>query len=143
MYFNKYKLDTNLSKYEIVERLNKITNTGNIPLFKINFTEKVFHGKINGETFSVSQAIKGRNSFIPIINGEIISGDKNEIILKMRLQYISILIIILFTTLITWSLLKDFYFGSLFFLLFIYGMTIYFYLNECRNVKKIFDENFR
>lgn len=142
MYFNKYNIQTNYSKSQIVEKLKTLTYSDKIPLFRFNFTEKVFHGKINDDTFSIAQVIKGRNSFIPKINGQIISGNKNVIIIKMRLHYITILIIAFFTLLITWYQLKNFEIGGVIFLLLIYGMTLYFYINECKKVKNIFEENF-
>lgn len=131
MYFNQYYIQTSYSKSQIVEKLKTLT-----------YSDKIFNGEINDDTFFITQVIKGRNSFIPKIYGQIISGYKNVIIIKMRLHYIIILIIVCFTLLVTWFQLKKFEIGGIFILLFIYGITLYFYLEECKKVKKIFEENF-
>lgn len=142
MYFNKFTIETDYSKSEIVEKLKTITYTDKIPWFRYINTEKLFYGKINGEKFSITQVIKGRNSFTPIITGQVISGDRNLIVLKMRLPFIVLIVIAWFTFLITWAQLKNLDFGVVIFLVFLYGMTLYFYIDECNKVKKIFEDEF-
>ena len=142
MYFNRLEIETALTKNEIIDRLNGLTYTSKLPFFKSNFTDKIFHGQISSDSFQISQVIKGRNSFVPFIQGEILGEGQNKIVLKMRLHFIVILFIVFLTTLIIWSQIKDFYIGGCIFLVFLYGLTIYSYIVECKKVGQIFTDNF-
>lgn len=142
MYFNKLEIETTLSRNEIIDKLNQLTFTSKLPYFKFNFTDKLFYGKISNDSFIISSVVKGKNSFVPIIIGEIINEGSTKIVLKMRLHYGNIILISFLTSFILFTEYQNFDLARLIFLFAILGMTIYNYKVECKKVKKIFYENF-
>jgi hypothetical protein len=143
LYFTKLELTTKLSTTEILEKLNVLTFTSRLPFFKFNFTDKLFYGHISKDSFSISQVIKGKNSFVPIIHGKIIGERQNKIVLKMRLHFVAIILIVFITTFIIWFQLKKFDVVGFLFLVVLYVMTVYNYIIESKKVKQIFIDNFK
>ena len=71
--FEKYTLISSLSIDEIVKRLEKNIDLDNSPrFFGINSSSgKPYKGKYSANTFSITRVINYRNSFLPLIKGEI------------------------------------------------------------------------
>jgi hypothetical protein len=71
--FEKYTLISDLSIDEIIKRLEKNIDLDNTPrFFGINSSSgKPYKGKCSENTFSITRVINYRNSFLPLIKGEI------------------------------------------------------------------------
>ena len=72
MYFNKFSIQTDLSKSDIDKKLKTLIYTDKVPRFGFIKTEKYFYGKIEESKFSIARVVKGRNSFTPIINDHLL-----------------------------------------------------------------------
>jgi len=85
--FENYSLTTNLSTTEIYKRLSdniEPRKAFRFSLFNQNST-KPYEGEIYGNTFSMSRIINYRNSFLPIIKGDIsMFAGQTQINIKMR-----------------------------------------------------------
>ena len=70
--FEKYTLISDLSIEEIMKRLEKNIDLDNTPrFFGINSSSgKPYKGKCSENTFSITRVINYRNSFLPLIKGE-------------------------------------------------------------------------
>jgi len=85
--FENYELTTALSTDEVHTRLSNIIEAKKrfrLSLFKRNAV-KPYEGEINANSFCISRIIHYKNSFLPLIKGEIaLAGDKTTIKIKMR-----------------------------------------------------------
>jgi len=82
----KYSLSTNLTKEEVLKRLSEkvAPRTRSISFFSYNI-KLPYMGEINGNTFQICRSIQYRNSFLPLISGEITTYlGKTLINIKMR-----------------------------------------------------------
>lgn len=87
MPFDKIVFDTKLSQEEVSNRLNAVIEPRKF--FRISLSGKknkmLYEGEIKGTSFKISRIINYRNSFLPVVFGEIISdGNQTRVIIKMR-----------------------------------------------------------
>lgn len=127
MYFTKFYIQTARQQAENIKKIEQILCTDKLPWFSFNFDykNKPFIGSISDNKFKIIPVIDGRNSFVPVIIGEISNDDQSIITIKMRLHY-SIMFILLFMTL-TFLLLfiLDNNYSSIFILSITFLYTIY------------------
>lgn len=140
IYFNKLILNSNHSVEMIIDRLKQITHTGNVPFRKFNFSDKIFYGQINKDSFKIQQVWKSKNSFLLYIEGEIIVEKQTKLNLKMRLNNMSILFSILLLIIYFFGIIPQEKFIGV--LLIVLQLTITFlnYVLEFKKVFKIFTQ---
>ena len=141
--FRATNIISNLTETELLRRLSDIVGPER-KIFNFNYSnpDKQYVGKIEGHKFKIYRIVKGRNSFIPIIQGNIVDNLKERNIeIKMRLHWVVILFLLWISGLIVYYLLKLNDKNGLIFLGLIYGMTIFFFNQECnksiRDLKQI------
>ncbi len=86
--YEHYTLTTKLSCEEVHKRLADNIEPRKIAIsqiFKYSYT-KPYKGTILDNNFKISRIVKGRNSFLPLITGQIapVSG-RTQVVIKMRL----------------------------------------------------------
>ncbi|UAY50817.1 hypothetical protein [Ferruginibacter albus] len=94
--FENYTITTTLSQQEILKRI-----ADNIePKRSYRFTffrpkaNVAYEGKIVQNTFSINRIIYYRNSFIPLIKGNVTAfSDHTEVHIKMQLRYFTLLFV--------------------------------------------------
>jgi len=104
--YRRFVITTDLNSDGAIQQ---ITNNINILvpgslkfLRRANDFEKYFFGRIDNNIFKIHRAIKGRNSVLPFIKGQIISqATGSRIIIRMRLHPV-ILIFCLWILIIDW-----------------------------------------
>ena len=98
---------------------------------------KPFVGKVSEKTFGIRPTFKGRNSFIPYIDGSIEKQEAgNKIILTMRLHYVVLFILpILFIIIPIYVSFKYHESGGVGFALITYFMTIFMFNYEYNKAK--------
>jgi len=72
--FETLKITTNLTFYQVLEKLDEVVDSPKIFRIVLPFgppPPKPYEGTIYGKTFKISRIISGRNSFLPFIEGEI------------------------------------------------------------------------
>jgi hypothetical protein len=84
--FDNFKLQTKLTVAEVQSRLsNSIEPKKNFRFSFNNKRTKPYEGEVIGTSFKINRIINYRNSFLPVIIGEISSRlDKTEISVRMR-----------------------------------------------------------
>lgn len=85
--FDNFKLSTKLTSAEVQARLAATIEPKNVfRFFQFrNKPTKAYEGQIDGTSFRMSRIIAYRNSFLPVIRGEISSHlDKTQVSIKMR-----------------------------------------------------------
>ena len=84
--YDKFKLFTRLTVFEVQERLAKNIEPKKVFVFSSFSTRsKPYEGEIVGASFKINRIIGYRNSFLPVIRGEISTGmEKTEISIIMR-----------------------------------------------------------
>ena len=142
MYFNKFEIVSKQTHIEIINNLNQITYTSKLPFFKFNFTEKPFYGKISTDSFEIYTVVKGKNSFVPKLNGQIINEGNFKIQLKLSLPFSKIFFILIFTTILLFIEYIKFSLSPILILCIFYIAIFYNYKSECKKVKQIFTEYF-
>lgn len=145
MYFTKFKIETNKKRSENIERLKQIVYTDKLPIIfsSFDFKGKPFWGTIKDNKFDIIPVIKGRNSFAPVIKGEVCEDDQSVIIVKMRLHLFVIAFIIFITVLILWVARNDMGNDGLIILPPIYLITTFLYLRESKKYKEKFESYFK
>lgn len=89
--FEKLVYSSTLNKEELIIRLtDQIETVKTFGFRSANYSyPKPYFGKIHNNTFKIKRAINYRNSFLPQIKGEIISGlNGSKINVKMQLDNI-------------------------------------------------------
>lgn len=88
MWFLPYEtlaIKTQLNNKELIQRITEVTDTtGDYHIFSFLTSHKPYRGKIKIDGFEISRWINYRNSFLPIIRGEIapeLSGASIKIIM--------------------------------------------------------------
>ena len=89
--FEKLVYETNLARYEVINRINNIVQPRDIfHMFKKDRYGygKPYQGEVHGNEFNITRVIRYQNSFLPIIKGTIIETGNNQtkIIVKMRMH---------------------------------------------------------
>jgi hypothetical protein len=87
--FENHLFTTTLSTLEVLHRIkeNIEPNQGFILASSKRRYSKPYTGQINGLTFSMTRNINYRNSFIPVITGQLITySNQTEVKVKMRLN---------------------------------------------------------
>lgn len=133
--FENYVINTNLSVDEVIERLSLNVETRKTFLNFDSLT-KQYQGEFTSKDFNISRIISYRNSFLPVILGEIKSTDgKTQIDISMNLDFkiILFLILIMVINILTnfispipdfiFFKLFDFDFSSIMFFLILYLVT--------------------
>ena len=84
----RYTLETNLDQLELLELLKKNIDQDN-NTFQIGFgisSPKRFIGKIKNNSFKANRVLNYRNSFSPIVFGEIQRKNRNSTEIKLNLR---------------------------------------------------------
>jgi hypothetical protein len=84
----RYTLETNLDQLEVLELLKKNIDQDN-NTFQIGFgisSPKRFIGKIKNNSFKANRVLNYRNSFSPIVFGEIQRKNRNSTEIKLNLR---------------------------------------------------------
>jgi len=98
LYFEDYVLTTRLSVEDVCKRLADNIEPKRTNRFSISFdnSTKPYEGEIKENRFRISRIINYRNSFLPVIEGEILrSAGKTHIHIRMKLAAIVIVFICL------------------------------------------------
>ena len=135
--FRKTVIVSSLTETEIIGRLSEIIDSEKRSFFSNPDRAKKYTGKIENRAFKIHKIVKGRNSFIPIIKGEIIDiSSTRKIELTMRLHFIVILFLFWISGLVIYSLINLNNSSGLFFMVVVLGMTIFFFNQECNKAVK-------
>lgn len=135
--YRKTTIVSNLTENEIIERLSEIVDSKKRSFFSYPDQTKKYTGKIENRRFKISKIIKGRNSFVPSIKGEISANISTRTIqLTMRLHFIVIFFLLWFSGFIIYSLINFKDYSGLFFIGATFGMTIFFFNRECNEATK-------
>ncbi|MGN6645006.1 MAG: hypothetical protein ACTHJT_00640 [Cytophaga sp.] len=134
-----------MNKAELIGKLHTIVYTDKLPLlnltFSLDFKGKPFFGKINSDTFDIMPVIEGRNSFAPVMKGEITGENPSRVLIKMRLHIAVIIFLTLITLFILATAISNPQNGGLVILPIIYLFVIYMYVKESNKYRrKIEDE---
>lgn len=145
MYFTKFTIETSKTKSENIDKLKELICIDKQPVvsFNFDFKGKPFFGTIEDNKFDIVPVIEGRNSFAPIMKGEVIGNNQSIIVVKMRLHFLVIAFIILISLFIVWTLQSDLQNGGLVVLPILYLVTILFYLKESKKYKMKFESYFK
>jgi len=82
--FERYSLETTLKPHEIRDRLHSRMAYSRLRTLNGDDT---YEGKVTEERFKINRVIGYRNSFLPIIEGEIkLSGSLTQVDIKMRMH---------------------------------------------------------
>jgi hypothetical protein len=94
--FERLTIPTTLTFSEILERLDEVVEPPKIFRFTLfKRPNKPYEGTISGNTFKISRIIRGRNSFLPVIEGAIYPESFGcSIEIKMSLHKIVIVFMI-------------------------------------------------
>jgi hypothetical protein len=101
--YRKIIIDSNCSIDDFKDRLQQVT-TNRHKLFKDLTKKYKFIGKIDNDTFRIMPTIKGRDSYLPLIIGKLIST-KNGFRIKAKITIHPSVIIIMISLLIFFELL--------------------------------------
>lgn len=71
----EYKIQTPFSK-DKAESVMRLKTTKEKYRFGRTNPDKLFHGEVNDDNFSISRIIQGRNSFLPVVRGKILECGK-------------------------------------------------------------------
>ena len=110
-------------------------------LFIFDTKHAPFRGSISGNKFKIYRIIHYQNSFLPFINGEIISNDsESKIILKISMrvgQYLFIILWYILALSILFSNIEKFDFWFLYSLIFLF-IPLFAFWFEVKKFKEIF-----
>jgi hypothetical protein len=105
--FERLTIPTTLAFSEVLERLDEVVEPPK--MFRMNLLfrrpDKPYEGTISGNTFKINRIIRGRNSFLPTVEGEIHPESGGcSIQIKMSLHKFVIIFMIywLWTTGVFW-----------------------------------------
>jgi len=94
---NKITVTSKLSSEEILQRLSSRIDYSE-GIFNISNTSRPFKGKIYDDSFEVNHVVNRKNSFIPIVKGEISTVENHSrIALTMKLSPISLFLLVSFS----------------------------------------------
>src|SRR5574343_5957 len=82
--FDKINIISFLPKETIIEKLSNETEKR--IYFRTKTTDKKFEGIVKYDSFEINRILNYRNSFYPIVLGQIEQGDKNTIVIKLTLR---------------------------------------------------------
>lgn len=85
--YEKFNIETTRTKEEIISTVRLNTNLGKLMPFLGSRHKKLFNGMVVNDDFKIAPAIHYRNSFIPIIEGQVKQKeDGSSIDITMRLN---------------------------------------------------------
>ncbi|MEO6232928.1 MAG: hypothetical protein ABJB11_00035 [Ferruginibacter sp.] len=118
------------------ELLKRLTDTVGFERKRFSFNNpkpnKQYLGNIEGKKFKIYRNAKGRNSFIPVIQGNIVDKfTTRNIMIKMRPHWGVILFLLWILCFVVYYLLKLNDWKGLVLFVLICGMTIFFFNIEC------------
>ena len=131
--FRKIVISSSLTEVELLNRLSEMVDLEK-SVFSLKYANpsKKYVGKVEGKTFKIYRKIKGRNSFIPIIQGTIIDNiAARNIKINMRLHFAVILFLLWVSGFLIWDIIKRNDYNGLLFIGLLFGMTILFFNLEC------------
>lgn len=140
--FRKTIIVSSLTETEVISRLSQIVDLKKRTFgFGHSDPTKQYVGKIESRQFKIHRIIKGRNSFIPIIQGNIIDNfSTTSIELKMRLHLIIILFLLWLSGFVVYDFIKLNDYTGLFFTGLLFAMTIFLFNLECnKSIKDLKD----
>src|SRR5215813_12578721 len=86
--YEKYVLFTNLTSEQVLKVISEMLGSQ-------NYADALYKGGINGNTFKATRHIKGRNSFLPIIRGNIsATSNRTEITITMTLPITTVIFLL-------------------------------------------------
>jgi hypothetical protein len=145
----QFAITTTLTPEEVRERLSEVVEPVKLVRWRWQRSEKPYQGVVNERSFRISRIIKYRNSFLPIIHGEIhrhYTG--SEVIIRMQLQEFVLVFMIFwlvtvggFALLFALSSIAEAHFESAIFIpvsMFVFGylLSTLAFLAEARHSKK-------
>ncbi|MCX6319918.1 MAG: hypothetical protein NTW29_21745 [Bacteroidetes bacterium] len=86
--FERFEITTRLSAGEVMNRISgKVVPKKKFRLFSFSSSpDKPYEGELSGDSFTISRIIDYRNSFLPVISGQVTSiAGKTRIKITMRL----------------------------------------------------------
>jgi len=139
--FENITLHTQLSVEEVIERLSENLEPREIFPFMLNRDRKTYEGYIKHNQFNINKVIQGRDSFRPMIKGELQENEAGTTIeIKMRFHiFIFIFITIWCSIALMFGLLFGFtkeIFSSLGIIAFLYGLGILSFKRQSIHTKK-------
>lgn len=137
MHINSFTIPSNKTEAENIETLKGIVFTEPLRWFYHigHFKGKLFWGSVTGNTFKVMPVIAGRNSFLPVIKGEITPGNLSIVVIKMRPHYALIALFAFVTLFILATMLQKPDNGGFFVLPVVYIISALLYQRECKKVR--------
>jgi hypothetical protein len=94
---NRIAINSKLSTEEIQQRLSSRIDSSE-GIFNISNASRPFKGKIFENSFEIYHVINRKNSFIPVVKGEISTIDKNsKIDITMKLSPLSLFLLVSFS----------------------------------------------
>ena len=144
--FENFVIESSLNKEEIISALTMNIESEKTFRFMKRSDTKEFEGSLKGNEFEIRRIISYRNSFLPVINGEIESyGNNSRITIRMRLHIFTIIFIsiwisivgLIFIGLVAAGNFSTETLGAGAMGLFAYGLTMGGYLFESSRAKEI------
>ncbi|AZA82823.1 hypothetical protein C1637_23620 [Chryseobacterium lactis] len=148
--FERITYRTDLSEQEVMARLSGFVEPKKYGFGNIHTKE--YEGSVGDKHFEINRIIKGRNSFIPQINGNIQkSNGETQINITMKLHWIVFAFLIFWCGFIIYSLITtltiedlkslDFFLPT-FMILFVYAITMYGFKSESKKSMEYLEKNF-
>lgn len=145
MHFNSFTIPTNKTEAENIETLNNIVFTEPLRWFYHigHFKGKPFWGSIHGNRFKVMPVIEGRNSFLPVITGEVSPGNQSKVVVNMRPHWAIITLFAFGTLFVMATMLQKPDNGGFWVLTILYGISISIFWHECKKAKAQLENCFK
>lgn len=90
--FLTFSFETQLKEHEVMQRLYDNIQPSNLSLFNAKpITHKAYTGEIRDRSFEIYRVISYRNSFLPIVKGDV-QSDFLGTVIKVRLGYAPFLV---------------------------------------------------
>jgi hypothetical protein len=93
--YEHFYIETHLSREKIVQKLHDVTDTTRRIVWFPTFASrqhKLYLGKVNEANFSIYRWIHHRDSFLPVIDGELLSQNEgSKIKVRMHLHWLVII----------------------------------------------------
>jgi hypothetical protein len=91
--FESLLIQSRLTQEDAIKKLAEVVEIERTSMFSVHST-KPYKGKIQGHKFTLTRTIRGRNSFLPVINGQIIPDIDGSLIKIYMELHIAVLIFI-------------------------------------------------
>jgi hypothetical protein len=160
--YEHFYMKTHLSQDKIIQKLKEVADTSGKIVWFPTFSKdhKLYRGKVNGTTFSIYRWINHQDSFLPIIDGELLPQIEGSTVgIRMHLHWLVIIFMTLWLGFFGITLANQIFyvfkyvlqsgnlpsdwsaiFGPLLFFLFGYGMMIIGFKVDVRREKQFIQE---